>query len=150
MSYFWPHFRRYYCKHVWKLMVSLTPYYVVCVFYPSGHEYGITNVSSHGRVNITVIPPNKLGKQLSPAPAHSSSTDSSYTTQHQRYYSDSSSPRSPPVASSAYNGNNSNNISRSSHQTTTVHSNAEYKPRINGGEQLLQPAAPTQPSGEGL
>ncbi|XP_067929222.1 tensin-3-like isoform X11 [Watersipora subatra] len=106
-----------------------------------GNEYGITNVSSHGRVNITVIPPNKMGRQQSPAVVSASPVDS-YSSQ-QRFYS-SSSPRSP--TSGNYNGNNSNDVSSSSYRTTTVRSNAQYDPIANTG-QLLQPAVPAQPSG---
>lgn len=72
-----------------------------------GNEYGITNVSSHGRVNITVIPPNKLGmRAFSPPLAHTTSPNNNnsttYTTHHKRYLSSSGSsslsPRSPPPA----------------------------------------------------
>lgn len=74
-----------------------------CLLAAAGNEYGITNVSSHGRVNITVIPPNKLGQHKTQtttthpiSPPQTGSSQQTYTTHHRRYVRNGSAGSSTP------------------------------------------------------
>lgn len=141
-------FANYQCLCVPLLIHSFTLSLVIPV---AGNEYGITNVSSQGRVNITVIPPNKLGYRgpLSPPAApyshRTQSTGSSanstpvYTTHHQRFYSSegssTSSPRSPPLQHLATDASLNN--------VTHQHTITSHRTSSNKGGQLSTKPAPT-------
>ncbi|KAF6038968.1 hypothetical protein EB796_002725 [Bugula neritina] len=97
------------------------------------------------QINITSSPPNKLGRQMSPATFHTPSphdthSSSSYSSHQLRAYSSDSSPRSPTLTSS-FNGNHSNTVNNQmTHSERTVQSAVAYDPPANRG---MPPTPPT-------
>ena len=148
-------------------MLTVKPLKLITYLLISGNEYGITNVSSHGRVNITVIPPNKMGGAgVGPAvyplsSSYGSHTSNSSTTN--RYY-----PAASSVASSVahpvdgYQDNSQHTSTLTTHNRT-VKTTTDYNPPANSmstaGGQLLQTSTPqsahinnngSAPTGDGL
>ena len=127
-------------------MLTVKPLTLITYLLISGNEYGITNVSSHGRVNITVIPPNKMGGAgvgpavYPPSSSHGSHTSNSSTTN--RYYPAASS-LSHPV--DGYQDNSQHTSTLTTHNRT-VKTATDYNPPANSmstaGGQLLQTSTP--------
>lgn len=115
----------------------------VYVFNLAGNEYGITNVSSHGRVNITVIPPSKLGQQTNTA-ASFSPVGSNNSSSHHRYMPAAGSAHHHGGSAHHHGGSYNTDSHTITTQNRTVKTSTDYNPPANmgGAGQLLQTSTP--------